>query len=216
MSVGPLPVHKPRLEALSDGVVAVVMTLLVLELKIEHLPPHATSGDIWHALRELWRPFLGYIVAFALTGVFWYRHHQILTLVHRINGKFVAATLFFLLSISLLPFSVSLFMRSPTAGAAATIYYGNFALVGTALLTSWLYARHAGFTDKATLPVRSLTYRLTVLTIAGLLAVVGGQFSIEMGNLCFVAAAIIGGGLRRRLEATATPLPATDPAPVSP
>ena len=61
---------KHRLEALSDGVFAVVMTLLVLELKPD-LPAHADNEAVAHALRELALPLVGYAFAFVISGIFW-------------------------------------------------------------------------------------------------------------------------------------------------
>jgi uncharacterized membrane protein len=201
--------HKPRLEALSDGVVAVVMTLLVLELKIDHLPSRAGSDEIWHALRELKRPIVGYVVAFAYTALFWYLHHLVFALVRRINGKFVAATLTFLLTMSFLPFSVSLYMRAPTPGAATMVYFGNFTAVGLTLLLGWLYAVRAGLTDGAALPNRVLTMRLAVMALAGAAATIGGYFSVEAANLVFVIIALIAGQIRRRLAKSPLLAPAS-------
>lgn len=204
MSPGPLPVHKPRLEALSDGIIAVVMTLLVLELKVEHLGSSASSAEVWAALHEIRSSLIGYIAAFCWAGLFWFLHHQVLALLHRINGLFVTLTLAFLLAMSLLPFSVSLFMHAPGTAACTAVYYGNFALVGLTLLVSWLYARTAGLVGHSSVATRSLTYRLTSVTLAGVAATLGGYFiSYLTGTLLFVVVGGIGGRLRRRLEATA-------------
>src|ERR1019366_3639880 len=162
---------KHRLEMLSDGVFAVVMTLLVLELKPE-LPVHSNDEAVAKVLRELVRPLLSYVFAFVLSGIFWSLHHRKFALLRHTDGPHTAFTLAFLFGITLLPLSVSIYLKALSSGLAQAVYFGNFAFIALALLTSWLYAKHAGLADLASSPqiAAALTRRMTAFSALGLIA----------------------------------------------
>jgi uncharacterized membrane protein len=104
---------KTRLEAFSDGVIAILITIMVLELKVPH-------GDDWAALRAL-APTLGtYALSFVYVGIYWNNHHHMLHLSRRVTGRVLWSNLHLLFWISLIPFltnwwSESGFARLPTA-----------------------------------------------------------------------------------------------------
>lgn len=89
--------NKSRMEAFSDGVLAIVITIMVLELKIPHDPDFA-------ALRELAPIFLSYVLSFIYVGIYWNNHHHMLQAVHRISGAALWANLHLLFWLSLIPF----------------------------------------------------------------------------------------------------------------
>src|ERR1700727_2535382 len=86
-----------RLAAFSDGVIAVIITIMVLELK----PPHDAS---FAALRELWPTFLSYAISYVLVGVVWVNHHHLLRYVERARPSIIWTNLVFLFFVSLIPF----------------------------------------------------------------------------------------------------------------
>jgi uncharacterized membrane protein len=90
-------VTKGRLEAFSDGVMAVLITIMVLELK----PPHGTD---WAALEPLVPVFLTYVLSFVFLGIYWNNHHHLLHATERINGAILWANLHVLFWLSLVPF----------------------------------------------------------------------------------------------------------------
>jgi TMEM175 potassium channel family protein len=92
-------VGKQRLEAFTDGVVAIIITIMVLELK-------APSGSDFAALRATLPAFLAYALSFANVGIFWNNHHHMLHATERINGKVLWANLFLLFWLSLVPFVI--------------------------------------------------------------------------------------------------------------
>lgn len=89
--------HKGRLEAFSDGVIAILITIMVLELKV----PHGTDLE---ALRPLVPVFLTYVMSFIFLGIYWNNHHHMLHAAERINGKILWANLHLLFWLSLIPF----------------------------------------------------------------------------------------------------------------
>jgi uncharacterized membrane protein len=182
---------KHRLEALSDGVFAVVLTLLVLELKPE-LPLHADNEAVAHALHELTLPLLGYMVAFAITGVFWTLHHRKFALLRHTDGLHSALTLAFLFAVTLLPLSISIFLRSRPQGIAQALYFGNFALISLTLLASWLYACHAGLADLTLAPknAAALTRRMITTSALGLIACAAAWYQ-QMWILIFAMPVIL-------------------------
>lgn len=91
---------KNRLEAFSDGVIAIIITIMVLELKVPH---HDTPAD----LLPLWPVFLSYILSFIYVGIYWNNHHHLLHAVQKIDGGVMWANMGLLFTISLIPFSTA-------------------------------------------------------------------------------------------------------------
>ncbi len=89
---------KSRLEAFSDGVIAIIITIMVLELKI----PHSAGID---ALLELMPAFTSYLFSFVFIGIYWGNHHHLLHTVHHVSSKLIWSNLGLLFFLSLIPFS---------------------------------------------------------------------------------------------------------------
>ena len=89
---------KGRLEAFTDGVIAVIITIMVLELKVPH-------GEDFATLTPLWPVFLSYILSFAYVGIYWNNHHHMLHTVHKVTGPILWANLHLLFWLSLFPFT---------------------------------------------------------------------------------------------------------------
>jgi uncharacterized membrane protein len=121
--------EKGRLEAFTDGVIAVIITIMVLELKA----PHEAT---WAALIGHWPIFLSYVLSFIYVGIYWNNHHHLLHAVEHVNGKVMWANLFFLFWLSLFPFATNWLNEAhPLAASIPTAFYG-FVLLMTAL--SWI------------------------------------------------------------------------------
>ncbi len=106
---------KNRLEAFSDGVIAIIITIMVLEMKV----PHEAS---WEALRHLWPVFLSYVMSFVYVGIYWNNHHHMLHLAGHINGKILWANLHLLFWLSLFPFCSGWLGENHFAPAPASLY----------------------------------------------------------------------------------------------
>src|SRR2546425_2211964 len=106
--------HKGRLEAFSDGVMAVLITIMVLELK-------APSGTEWVALRPVVPALLTYVLSFVLLAIYWNNHHHMLHVTDRINGKILWANMHLLFWLSLVPF-VTQWMGEHVAPFPTAVY----------------------------------------------------------------------------------------------
>lgn len=91
---------KTRLEAFSDGVIAIIITIMVLELKV----PHDAS---WDALYQLWPVFLSYVVSFVNLGIYWGNHHHLIHTIKDVKGGILWANLHLLFWLSLMPFATA-------------------------------------------------------------------------------------------------------------
>jgi len=105
-----------RLEAFSDGVIAILITIMVLELKV----PHGTDLE---ALRPLVPSFLTYLMSFAYLAIYWNNHHHMLHLTTRINGRILWANMHLLFWLSLVPFATG-WMGENRFAALPTAVYG--------------------------------------------------------------------------------------------
>jgi uncharacterized membrane protein len=122
---------KGRLEAFSDGVIAILITIMVLELKV----PHETSLA---ALGPLWGVFLSYVLSFVYLGIYWNNHHHMLHTVRHVTGGILWANLHLLFWLSLVPF-VTGWMGENHFAALPTAVYGVVLLM--AALSYWVLQR---------------------------------------------------------------------------
>ena len=120
-----------RLEAFSDGVIAIVITIMVLELRAPH-------GPDWMDLRPLAPRFLSYVLSFVFLGIYWNNHHHMLHLVDHINGRILWANLHLLFWLSLVPFATS-WMGENHAAAVPTAIYGVVLLAAAIAYTVLQY-----------------------------------------------------------------------------
>jgi uncharacterized membrane protein len=141
-AAGPVPgplVESTRVEAFSDGVFAIAITLLVLDLKAP-----VTRGAVLRDLLAQWPAYVAYLASFGYIGVIWVNHHYLFTRIARVNGALLWRNLALLLAMSVLPF--------PTAVVASAFQYGDvndertavvfYALVAGAAAATWLVLFH--------------------------------------------------------------------------
>jgi TMEM175 potassium channel family protein len=111
---------KSRLEAFSDGVIAILITIMVLELKVPH-------GTDWAALAPLGPVFTAYVLSFVYLGIYWNNHHHMLHTVRRVTGRVLWANLHLLFWLSLFPFATA-WMGENHFAALPTALYGGVLL----------------------------------------------------------------------------------------
>ncbi len=168
-----------RLAALSDGIFAVAMTLLVLDLHVPmseaiHIEqPLWVSGAIqsesvlWHALVKLLPSLLTYLMSFLTLGIFWVGQQTQLNHFARSDRYLAWIHLGFLLAVSLMPFSTGLLAEFITYRIALVVYWLNIVLLGAVLFGSWRYAAHSGLVkDDTTVETGSALERRIVIAQA--------------------------------------------------
>lgn len=156
-----------RLAALSDGVFAIAMTLLVLELHVPDTGNIHTEADLWNAIVTLSPHFLTYFMSFLTLGIFWIGQQTQLNHVARSNRNFAWIHLGFLLAVGIMPFSTALLAEFITFRLALVIYWFNIFLLGALLFAAWRYAIHAQLLKaEATDEVKSATERRILIAQA--------------------------------------------------
>ena len=125
--------NKTRLEAFSDGVIAVAITLLALDL---HVPAPSGAGTLAHRLAEQWPNYAAYVVSFVTIGIIWINHHAMLRRVVAVDHTVLLLNLLLLLTIVVLPFSTSLMSEylkaSRGQNLAAGVWSGSFLVMSIA------------------------------------------------------------------------------------
>src|SRR5436190_3877348 len=124
---------KARIEAFSDAVIAVAITLLALDL---HVPDPGGSASLAHRLSEQWPNYAAYVVSFLTIGIIWINHHALLQRLVSVDHAILVLNLLLLLTIGVLPFSTALMARyldaSHGQNFAAVVYGGSFLLMSLA------------------------------------------------------------------------------------
>ncbi len=163
-------IGKHRLEALTDGVMAIAMTLLVLEIKVPDLPRKAPTEELLAHLGAHLPTFASFVLSFVMLGVFWLRHHQLHHWIKRVDGMLLALNLTFLAGVSFFPFVAAFFGRFSTNALAQTLYMGDAALLVTTMTLQWAWARRRDLL----VPELDTTQAALILrrTLAGNLAIV--------------------------------------------
>ena len=117
--------HKGRVEAFSDGVIAVLITILVLELRAPH-------GADWESLRPLIPTFISYVLSFIYLGIYWNNHHHLFQAATQVNGKVLWANLYILFWLSLVPFTTGWMGENEFATIPVAVYGFDLAMAAFA------------------------------------------------------------------------------------
>jgi uncharacterized membrane protein len=135
-----------RLEALSDGVFAIAITLLILEIRIPETGEGSHVGSLAAALLHIWPSYFAYILSFLMIGIYWANHHYLYKLYRKTDHYFNLLNVFFLMCISFLPFPTALlgrYINNPTEQhTAASFYAFGLLLPAFSWFLLWLYASH--------------------------------------------------------------------------
>jgi uncharacterized membrane protein len=107
--------EKGRVEAFTDGVIAIIITIMVLELKTPHAPT-------WEALHELWPVLVAYVLSFVYVGIYWNNHHHMFKAVDVVNGPVLWANLHLLFWLSLFPFTTAWMSETGFATLPTALY----------------------------------------------------------------------------------------------
>ena len=180
----PALISPGRLEAFSDGVIAIAITLLSLEIKLPE-----DGGSLIRSLASLWPGYVGFVLSFLLVGQVWLNHHAIFTRVRSVDQWMLICNLFLLLDVAFLPFATSVLTRSLESGhdeRTGAVFYGAVMVVGGLFFNAlW----RAAIRDRSRLrpgvtqaEVRSMTRRFAMgpwlYALAALLGLVSAWLSV--------------------------------------
>ena len=129
-----------RLEAFSDGVFAIAVTLLILEI---HVPAREHAETLGHELLRIWPSYLGYLTSFLTIGVMWINHHYVFELIARIDRTMLLLNTLLLMLIAFVPFPTAVlaeFIETGGARSAAVLYGATLTLTAMTYFAWWRYA----------------------------------------------------------------------------
>ena len=154
-----------RLTALTDGLFAVAMTLLVLDLRVpaSEAGTAMSDGRLWDSLSKLGPSFAAYLLSFTMLGTFWLAQHTLLTILGRSDRTLTWIHLGFLFVVTLLPFSAALLADFHDVRLAVGAYWLNILLLGLGLEWSSRYGRRAFLTEDGAALSRLATFRRRIL-----------------------------------------------------
>jgi uncharacterized membrane protein len=204
----PAGVTKHRVEALSDGIFAVAMTLLVIELK---LPDHAsikTQAQLMTATAQLLPKFIAWVISFLVLAIFWVSHHRQFHYVHRIGTRLIWVNMLMLAFVSLMPFSSAMVGEYGGSFFGQAIYAANMAMLGLVSLWSSRLV-HRQSRDAGT-PMPDNVYRAARLRTVCLLGLCGLDLVIAWFAPPFATMAymlmFLAGRVARRYENSSEPV----------
>jgi uncharacterized membrane protein len=185
--------NKERMLAFSDGVLAIIITIMVLELR----PPEEPT---WAALRPLMPSFLSYLLSFIFLGIYWNNHHHLFQVVERVDGRILWANLHLLFWLSLIPFVTVWMGESDFAALPVAMYGGALLLAAVAyfFLARALLHLHGADSLLAAALGRDVKGKISVLMY--LAAIPLAFVATWMAGLLYVAVAVIWFLPDRRME----------------
>ena len=197
--------HKTdRVASLSDGVFAISLTLLVLNLRV----PDTSAVPLAMVFAEMLPRFDNWLITFMVGGALWVMHHNTLALLRGTDTPFLWLNLLFLICISFLPYPTALVSLYPQETTAVILFSGSMGLAGLVLMAQWLYASHNGrltvphiTRDDARLVFFLIARVPVVAALSMLLAVAHGQ----LGLYSWFLVTVLGVFLRRRSRPVAAP-----------
>jgi len=183
------PMNKARIEALSDGVFSIVMTLLIMDIRVPPMMDTDSAHELWGRLWLLWPLFRSFFFSFAILGMYWITHHSLFHMfVKQANRPLTYINIVFLVFISMIPFSAHLVGQYPHNELAVTIYGGNVILMGMVhyLMFYWTVndpaIRHEGIDQKT---IQQATIRLLLPPGFSLLGIAVSPFSTFLSFVLF-------------------------------
>ncbi|HEX5414813.1 MAG TPA: TMEM175 family protein [Chloroflexota bacterium] len=177
---------KARLLALSDGVFAVALTILVLDLHVPDLPSQASAAAVGAALLGLWPRYLSYIFSFLVVGIYWMGHRRVFPSIAKVDRGIAWLNLIFLMCISVVPFLTSVLGRYIDYQVAVDAYAGGLAIVGLVWWLVWLYATRTPGRTVPNLHPRAVTFNSLVAVLPPLVFLVSiglSFFSVVVAQL---------------------------------
>ena len=193
-----------RMVFFSDAVIAIAITVLVLEIKVPPRPPDLTAAGSFGHLIGVWYGFLYYALSFVVVGQYWLAHHRMGRYIKRYDTTLLWRNLFFLLTVAFIPIPTSLLREYGDLPAGTVIYAASLAITGLAQASFWWYASSGHRLVMRTLDpayARWTLGRALGTSAVFLLSIPIAFFSPDLGKICWVltlpVTMITGRALRR-------------------
>jgi uncharacterized membrane protein len=177
---------KGRMDALTDGIFAIAMTLLVLELKVPDLPKSAGTHELLQRIQEEMPAIMSFIISFLYCGLLWVLHHMAMHFIRHLQIALVWLNLLFLMSVSTMPFSCGLLGHFLRNRVAQEIYFGNMFVAAALLALQWIVAKKKGLINEED-PQRSrlMGQQIMFFPVALLAGLVAAYFNPLAGSYAF-------------------------------
>lgn len=171
-----------RIVFFSDAVIAIAITLLVLDIAV---PETAGEGTLTLAqqMLVLWPKFLGYFVSFWVIALYWLAHHRCFLFINRYDRRLIFLNFLFLMFIAFMPFPTSLLFNKPTQTTSVSLYAATAAGMGLSLAAVWVYAGRHGFmpADMPPAVLRDIRRNLLLPPLVFLLSAIVALFNSNWG-----------------------------------
>ncbi len=179
--VPPAPFGLDRIVFFSDAVMAIAITLLVLDLKVPEASGE-TALDLGSEMLGMWPKYLGYIVSFWVIALYWTAHHRCYRYIRKYDRRLIYLNFLFLMFIAFMPYPTALLFSRPTRSLSVALYAGTAAGMGLSLAWVWIYAtRHRFIPADMGLPlIRDIRLNLLLPPIVFLLSAVVALFSANL------------------------------------
>ena len=185
---------KERLDGLADGIFAIVITLLVIEIRVPELTGIVTNKELWHELAELYPLFLSYLLSFALLFTYWRAHNYLMSVFAKnIDIPLSNLNAVFFFFVALVPFSSHMLGRYSDTQVGVLILGGNTILIGLSLMLMRRYIIKAKTIDNVEFTSKSLrhgTIRTVFPTICAVLAIALSFANIQVALFIFTIAVL--------------------------
>ncbi len=195
-----MQLSKHRLEALTDGIYAVAMTLLVIDLRVPERHAIGAPDELIQAVADLIPQFIAWVISFFVLALFWMRHHALFHYVRSVDGPLLALSMMQLGLIGLFPFSSSLAGKFAVVLFSQVFYSINMALLAVVTLVIVRYVhRHPALCSEP-MPMgayRGARFRLLGLVMISAVAILIAMVVPAAGNAAFMLMAAVNAASRR-------------------
>ena len=183
---------KGRMEALTDGIFAIAMTLLVLELKVPDLPKSVTAHELLAKIGEEMPAIFSFIASFLYCGLLWVMHHMAMHFIRHLQIGLVWLNLLFLMSVSTMPFSCGLLGHFLRNRVAQEFYFANMFIAAALLAAQWIVAKKKQLINEDD-PYRSrlMGQQLVFFPVALGAGLIAAWFKPLAGSYAFIAVLLL-------------------------
>lgn len=183
-----------RIVTFSDGVFAIAITLLVLNIETPEIPANLVAEELPGRLLDLWPKFLSYVISFLVILTYWIAHHSIFSAIKGYDRKLIWLNSLFLMCVAFLPFPASLFGENGDQPLVVAIYAGSLAITRLLLTAVWWYAssgRRLVDRDLDASMIKAYRLRGLAIPLIFLLSIVISFFSVSVAVYSWVLLIVV-------------------------